>query len=150
VATEAVPSDDIEDPDSLVLFRPTGPRELALIRDVGWRAFPPRLEFQPIFYPVLTQDYARQIARDWNATKADTGYLGFVTRFRLKLRYARRFEVQTVGGRVHQELWVPAEQLNEFNRNIIGRIEVVATFRGGADAAPVEVPFEPSMIREVG
>jgi hypothetical protein len=38
--------------DAIALFRPTGERELALIRESGWRAFPPRLPEQPIFYPV--------------------------------------------------------------------------------------------------
>jgi hypothetical protein len=48
------------------LYRPVGRRELDLIRDSGMRAFPPRLPEQPIFYPVLTLEYARRIARDWN------------------------------------------------------------------------------------
>lgn len=125
--------------DTLELFRPVGPRELARIRELGWRAFPPRLQYQPIFYPVLNEDYARQIARDWNATKADTGYQGFVTRFRVRADYVSRFEVQTVGARVHQELWVPAEELDEFNANLVGLIEVLATYRGGPDTDPVEV-----------
>jgi hypothetical protein len=37
-----------------------------------------------------------------------------------------RFEVRTVGGSQHKELWVPAEERLEFNRNIVGRIEVIA------------------------
>jgi len=45
--------------ETVVLFRPTGETELALIRDSGWRAFPPRLPEQPIFYPVLDEEYAR-------------------------------------------------------------------------------------------
>ena len=130
---------DAEDDETIELFRPVGPAELALIRELGWRAFPPRLQFQPIFYPVLTEAYARQIARDWNATRADTGYAGFVTRFRVRAAYARQFQVQTVGGRQHRELWVPAEQLAEFNANIVGEIEVIATYRGSADGEPVEV-----------
>jgi hypothetical protein len=31
---------------------------------------------------------------------------------------------------VHEELWVPAEELAEFNRRIVGRIEVVAAYFG--------------------
>lgn len=126
---------------TLVLFRPVGPRELAHIEELGWRAFPPRLHFQPIFYPVLNEAYARQIARDWNATKADTGYRGYVTRFEVDAAYAARFERRIVGGRQHEELWVPAEELDEFNANVIGMIEVVATYQGAADADPHEVPF---------
>src|SRR5690349_12241959 len=46
------------------LWRPTGPAELKLVEESGWRAWPPRLPEQPIFYPVLNEDYAIRIARD--------------------------------------------------------------------------------------
>jgi hypothetical protein len=46
-----------------VLYRPVGPEELALIEQSGYRAFPARLLCQPIFYPVLNETYAVQIAR---------------------------------------------------------------------------------------
>jgi hypothetical protein len=52
----------------MVLYRPVGPKELALIAASDYTAFPPRLAEQPIFYPVLNFEYAEQIARDWNAT----------------------------------------------------------------------------------
>jgi hypothetical protein len=107
------------------LYRPVGPEELALIRASGMRAFPPRLAEQPIFYPVLNEEYAAQIARDWNVKDSGAGY---VTRFAVRSGYLARFRVETVGSRVHQELWVPAEQLEEFNRNLVGEIEVVASF----------------------
>jgi|HubBroStandDraft_6_1064221.scaffolds.fasta_scaffold43442_5 hypothetical protein len=48
--------------DTIVLFRPVDEKELALIRESGNRAFPPRLPEQPIFYPVVQEDYAVQIA----------------------------------------------------------------------------------------
>ena len=64
----------------VTLFRPVGPKELALIRESGWRAFPPRLPEQPIFYRVLNEEYAAQIARHWNASSPTTGYRGYVTR----------------------------------------------------------------------
>jgi hypothetical protein len=53
--------------DTVTLYRPVGPEELALIRLSGFRAFPPRLPEQPIFYAVLTEAYAVKIARDWSA-----------------------------------------------------------------------------------
>ena len=40
--------------------------------------FPPRLPEQPIFYPVVNEDYAIKIARDWNVPDSGVGY---VTRF---------------------------------------------------------------------
>ena len=115
--------------DVLTLYRPVGQKELDLIAESGYRAFPPRLEWQPIFYPVLNEEYASQIARDWNTTDAASGYVGFVTRFNVRAEFATRYEPHQVGGREHIELWVPAEELDEFNGNIIGVIEVVAEYR---------------------
>ncbi len=111
--------------NTTALYRPVGPEELALIEQSGWKAFPPRLPEQPIFYPVMNEDYAVQIARDWNVPASGSG---FVTRFAVDAAYLARFEPQCVGGREHQELWVPAEELAEFNRHIIGLIEVSRRF----------------------
>jgi hypothetical protein len=96
----------------------------------GRRAFPPRLAHQPIFYPLLTLSYAQQIARDWNTPDAASDYAGFVTAFDLPRPYADQFEVKTVGGRIHQELWIPAEQLNEFNQQIVRPIRFCAAYYG--------------------
>jgi hypothetical protein len=115
---------------ALVLFRPVGVKELALIARAEFRAFPPRLPHQPIFYPVLDLDYARQIARDWNPTDELSGYVGFVTEFSVGETYASRFPVQVAGSRRHRELWVPAEELDEFNANIVDAIRVVEAFPG--------------------
>jgi hypothetical protein len=118
--------DDIE---TVTLYRPVGLNELKLIEQSGHREFPPRLPDQPIFYPVLNQEYAAQIACDWNA-KYNESICGFVTRFRVRQDFLQRFDVHIVGGQQHQEYWIPADELNEFNRNIVGRIEVIAEFRG--------------------
>jgi hypothetical protein len=109
------------------LYRPTGEKELELIRAAGWRAFPPRLPEQPIFYPVLNEEYATQIARDWNTRDGGTGY---VLRFEVESEYLAQFPVQTAGARVHQEYWIPADEVEEFNRHIVGFIEVVREFKG--------------------
>ena len=53
---------------------------------------------------------------------------GFVTRFEVASDHVERFPRQVVGGSVHEELWVPAEELDEFNSNIVGLIEVVESF----------------------
>jgi hypothetical protein len=45
-------------------------------RSVGFKRFPPRLPEQPFFYPVTNQDYATQIARDWNANDEASGWTG--------------------------------------------------------------------------
>jgi hypothetical protein len=115
--------------ETLTLFRPVGARELALIAASGYRAFPPRLPAQPIFYPVLTEAYAIEIARDWNTKDEASGFAGFVTRFAVDAAFAARFPVHTAGASRHQELWVPAGDLAAFNDHIVGLIEVVAEFR---------------------
>jgi hypothetical protein len=108
------------------LFRPVGPKELELIAESGFREFPPRLPDQPIFYPVLNEEYATQIARDWNVPASGVGY---VTRFEVTRTFLSRFPIQTVGSSIHRELWIPAEELAEMNRNIVGVIEVISEFR---------------------
>lgn len=113
--------------NTAVLFRPVGHKELELIRASGNRAFPPRLPEQPMFYPVLNEEYATQIARDWN-TKHSADKRGYVTRFEVMTNFLTLYEVQTVGGSIHQEYWIPAEDLPEFNCNIVGEIEVIAEF----------------------
>ncbi len=114
----------------ITLYRPVGQKELDLIIASGYKYFPPRLEWQPIFYPVMNQAYAEQIALEWNTKDAFSGYAGHVTAFELPEDYLRQFPVQNAGGEIHNELWIPAEQLEEFNKKIIGEIRVVKSFYG--------------------
>ncbi|MEM9796345.1 MAG: ADP-ribosylation/crystallin J1 [Pseudomonadota bacterium] len=107
------------------LWRPVGPEELELIRQTGMKAFPPRLPEQPIFYPVLTEEYAVKIARDWNVKASGSGY---VTRFEVKTAFLEKYDVEEAGGRAHREYWIPAEDLPAFNNAILGEIEVVQEF----------------------
>ena len=111
------------------LYRPVGPAELKLIAASGWRSFPPRLPEQPIFYPVLNEEYAAQIAERWNVRENGAGY---VTAFEVDAEYIAKFEVKQVGGREHVELWVPAEELATFNQHIVGVIRVVREYGGGS------------------
>lgn len=64
---------------TITLYRPVGHHELMLIVASSYSTFPPRLPEQPIFYPVLNEQYAIQIARDWNA-KYNNPPIGYVTR----------------------------------------------------------------------
>jgi hypothetical protein len=114
---------------TITLYRPTGKNELALIEASGFTAFPPRLPEQPIFYPVTNEKYAAQIARDWNA-KYNADKVGYVTRFEVRKEFLDNYETKIVGGAEHEEYWIPAEDLEEFNRNIVGKIEVIAEFGG--------------------
>ena len=103
----------------MILYRPVGLQELALIYDSGMQAFPARLPQQPIFYPVLQLAYARQTASQWNAQNAE--FAGYVTEFKVEDEYIDDFEEHTVGGTQYQELWIPAEEMEEFNKHIVGR-----------------------------
>jgi hypothetical protein len=116
--------------NKITLYRPTGANELELIIDSGMKRFPPRLYWQPIFYPVLNFQYAAEIAEGWNMRDADSDGVGFVTAFEIPEDYFRQFQVQTVGLDHHQELWVPAEQLDEFNDMIVNGIRVEKAFIG--------------------
>jgi hypothetical protein len=112
------------------LFRPIGLHELALLWDSGMREFPPRLVQQPIFYPVVNLEYARQIARDWNTPDANSGFAGFVTQFDVSSTYLSKFELRTAGSAAHREYWIPARELNSFNKAISGQISVEEAFFG--------------------
>jgi hypothetical protein len=112
------------------LYRPVGPEELALIAASGYREFPPRLPDQPIFYPVTNEEYATQIARDWNVKASGAGY---VTRFAVRSDYLAGYRVETVGSSVHQEYWIPAAELPAFNTAIVEKIEVIAEFTAEAE-----------------
>lgn len=112
------------------LFRPIGLKELELIGDSGSKKFPPRLDWQPIFYPVLNFEYAAQIAKDWNTVDEFSGFVGFVTEFEVADSFVSKYEPQNVGGKIHNELWIPAEDLAQMNDNIQGEIQVIAAFYG--------------------
>jgi hypothetical protein len=112
--------------ETVTLWRPTGPEELALVEASGWRRWPPRLPEQPIFYPVLNEEYATMIARDWNVKHSGAGY---VTRFQVRRDFLDRYEVHQVGGQMILEYWIPAEDLDALNEHIVGTIDVVAQYR---------------------
>lgn len=111
------------------LYRPVGRAELELIQATDWKRFPPRLDWQPIFYPVLTEEYAVFIAEKWNTKDPNSGYVGYVLQFEIDAEYIARYPVQNVGGPESLEYWIPAEELNIFNDHISGEIRVIHTFR---------------------
>jgi hypothetical protein len=119
------------------LFRPVGLREMGRIIEADATGFPPRRPEQPIFYPVLNFEYAEQIASRWNTKDPNSGFVGFVTQFHVDADYVARFEERVVGARIHRELWVPAEELDEFNRHIVGMIALVAAHYGEGYKGPI-------------
>jgi predicted GIY-YIG superfamily endonuclease len=111
--------------ETVTLFRPVGPDELKLIKKSGWKKFPPRLPSQPIFYPVVSESYASKIAKDWNVP--DSGF-GYVLEFYVKKTFLDKYSIQTAGGKSHQEYWIPAEDLDQFNDALLGRIWKIHTY----------------------
>lgn len=112
------------------LYRPVGQAELDLIKIVGFRKFPPRLPNQPFFYPVLAEEYATQIARDWNTKDERSGFAGYVLRFQVQTEFLDGYEVRIAGSSKHREYRIPAAELAKFNASLVGVIEVIAEFRG--------------------
>ncbi len=121
-----------------VLYRPVGLKELELIAATGWKGFPPRLDWQPIFYPVLNEVYAAQIAEQWNTGDEFSGYCGAVTTFEVDAEYLMQYHVQNVGDVIHDELWIPAAALPEFNAHIVNGITVLNVFFGEKFILPEE------------
>ena len=112
------------------LYRPVGEKEMLLIAESGFKCFPPRLEQQPIFYPVLNEEYASEIAERWNTTDPFGNFLGFVTKFSITDEEFDKYQIENVGGKIHNELWVQSEDLDVFNSAIVGNIEVVKVYIG--------------------
>ena len=106
-------------------YKPTGPEELALIKESGYVKWPPRLPEQPIFYPVTNEQYAKEITVGWNIKDSGVGY---VTKFEVKKAFMDQYEVQQVGASHHTEWWIPAEKIDELNDNIVGKIEVIGEY----------------------
>ena len=123
-------SDTNPSTQTVTLFRPVGRKELDLIAQSDFKEFPPRLYFQPIFYPVLNEEYAIKIARDWNTKDEASGYEGYVTRFQVNKTYIEKFAIQTYGAHHNQEEdWIPADDLADFNANILGKIEIIDQYQ---------------------
>lgn len=107
------------------LFRPVNDKELALIKEMQYAGFPPRLADQPIFYPVINEAYATQITKDWNVPTYGVGY---VVKFEMQTDYLSQYPIQNVGGKQHDKLWIPSDELAVFNKHIVGKVEVISKF----------------------
>lgn len=111
---------------TLTCYRPTGPNELDKVKQLNYKRWPPRLPEQPIFYPVTNEKYASEIAQKWNVKDSGVGY---VTQFEVNAHFMERYAIEQVGAAYHTEWWIPAEDLEELNDNIVGTIKVIKEFR---------------------
>ncbi len=122
---------------TITLFRPVGLKEMELIASDGYDWFPDRLPEQPFFYPVCNEEYASKIAGEWNTKD---GKPGFVLRFQVKTDFINKYDIHTVGSKIHQEYWIPAEDLEDFNEALVGFINVVRVFDGKPQEKAVDSP----------
>lgn len=113
----------------VTLFRPTGPEELELVKRANFKRWPARLPDQPIFYAVTNAAYARQIATQWNLPASGKAY---ITRFKVRKSFIDRYQLHQVGSSIHTEWWIPAEDLEQLNDNIIGQIELLEQYQATA------------------
>lgn len=116
-------------PTTITMFRPTGQPEFDLLEATGFKRWPPRLSGQPIFYPVTNIEYARHIASKWNTKDPKNGSVGYVFSFQVNKSFVDCYEIQRVGARHHTEWWIPAENLDNLNSNIVGTITLLETHR---------------------
>lgn len=112
--------------ETVTCYRPVGPKELELVKASGFKKWPPRLPAQPIFYPVTNEVYATEIATKWNVPESGVGY---VTVFKVRKEFMSRYDIHKVGGENHTEWWIPAEDLEALNANIVGSIEVIGEYQ---------------------
>jgi len=110
--------------ETVTMYRPAGKDELELVIESGYKKWPPRLAMQPIFYPVTNERYAIEV-NNWNVKEQGIGY---VTRFEVNKQFVDRYKIETVGSSHHTEWWIPAEDLEELNNNIVGKIEVIGEY----------------------
>jgi hypothetical protein len=75
--------------------------------------------------PVLNEQYAAMIARDWNVPHSGAGY---VTRFQVLRSFLDRYEVRQVGRKTILEYWIPADDLPALSGSIVRTIEVTAEY----------------------
>ena len=113
---------------TITLFRPTGQNELNLVAESGFTKWPARLPEQPFFYPVTNFEYAAEIARNWNTKDKENGAIGYVTKFSVTKKFISHYATHQVGAQHHTEYWIPAEDLELLNQNIVGNIEIIAKF----------------------
>lgn len=110
---------------TITCYRPLGEKELKLVAASGFTKWPPRLPEQPIFYPVTNEQYAIELTK-WNITDFGAGY---VSKFDVKKAFMDQYPIKCVGAKSHTEWWVPAEELEELNQNIVGKIEIIGEYR---------------------
>ncbi|MEM7343983.1 MAG: hypothetical protein AAF485_07050 [Chloroflexota bacterium] len=110
---------------TITLYRPTGEKELQLVKANGHKKWPPRLPEQPFFYPVTNEQYAIELTQ-WNITDFGAGY---VTKFEVEKAFMDNYPIKCVGAQHNTEWWIPAEDLEQLNSKIVGLIEIIGEYR---------------------
>jgi len=120
---------DKDKEETIELFRAVGQGEHDMVKESG--KFPARMPWQPLFCPMLEESYAVEVARGHHTQDPASGYVGYVLRFRVRRAFIERYDPVTAGGvEHHREYRIPAEDLADLNKNLVGPIEVLHSFRG--------------------
>jgi hypothetical protein len=108
---------------ALTLYHPVTPDELDQIKRSNWTQLPAPREGE-YFYPVANPLYANEIA--WGAYEPEGAY---IVKFNLPAEYLSRYRMETVGARWGTAYVIPVTDLDDFNRHIVGAIEVAGERR---------------------
>jgi hypothetical protein len=105
--------------ETVVLWLPTGPKELALVEASVGRSGHRRCPSSRSSTPFKIEEYAAKTARDWIVPASGSGY---VTRFNVRKSFLDHSQVR---GQSILEYWIPAKDLSALNASMI---ELVAEY----------------------
>lgn len=113
--------------ETVALYRSTGPEDLLLVEQNGFKRWPARLSWQPIFDPISNEQYAIDYARDWNVK--DSGKV-FVTQFSAEKSFINQSQIHQVDPTYSTEWWISAKDLVHSNDHLVGNKQVIHEFSG--------------------
>ena len=121
--------------ESVTLYSPVSPSQLAKIINADWQQFFLHSDGQRFFFPKLHASFAEMLARQWEAKVHSAGY---VVCFDIQRPFIDRFSLETVAYQEHFEYRIPANVLDQFNRAIWGNIRLLSAFESGINYSPVD------------
>ncbi len=111
--------------ETLTLYKPLTPIQLAAVIESGWRSFSLDHPSQKNFYLKVNKNYADLVAKMWSAPKYSAGY---VAELEIEQHFIEQYELQSIAYDDQSEYRIPVEDLNKLNQHIIGLIDVISAF----------------------
>lgn len=113
--------------NTIRLYAPVSPHQLAKVINAGWQDFFPCSDEQKYFFPKLHRGFAEMLARQWEARVYSAGYVVC-----LDVRYAfiNQFPLETVAYEEHLEYRIPSHFLDQFNQSLVSKIQLLSAFEG--------------------